>query len=544
MSKRIKMTLFFALILALSLQFAHVKQVSAASNKSVAPVTVATEIDFNDPGDIFANKPFTLAGILRERDGKGISGKNIDFSIDGVYLGQAPTVSGGYFQFVVGKTFPVGSHLITASFAGGHLLGPTAVSFYIQIQPATDINIANIAAVSLGTDFVLLGTLTDESNGKGISGQTVSISLNADHMGNSLTDAKGVFSLKVTKPLDAGTYLVSASFNGDHHIAPAIGSTLLTILPAQVKVQTIPAFAGITFQMDGRKFVSGDDGSATISLNKVGQYRLDVLLDQYQNPSQKVVFGRWTEESYLPFREVQVPNDNVIQVGLNVFHQVSLTFVDLDGFPVDPNRISSITIKSAQGDVFILKNGAPIWLPSSRTARRMTGLDETDLLYSVMSVVIDGSNVVNSAQQRFYALPNDTWPVSLLLYTLKVESKDGLFGSPVGKSVAVQSPDGQVKNYDLDKSGMLEIHSLARGIYRIELIGTNGMKNIIPVALSRNQDVSVRVITYFDMAFGIIITLLVVLGLIFYGRPWLLHYLINRKRLASRKAGWTSLHEN
>ncbi len=544
MNKHRFLILLLAGILALGLQSLLATPASASSSNADAAPVGATEIVFSPPGNIFANKPFTLSGYLRGKNWVGVGFKNIDFSIDGTYLGQAPTSNGGLFQFQINQKFPVGSHLVTASFKGARDFGPAEATMYIQIQVSTTLSVANINDVPLGKDFFVFGTLIDQSTGYGIADQIVSLELNGDHLGQASTNAKGIFSLKVTKPLDAGTYLIAASFNGAHFHAPAIGSNVVKILPTQVKVQTVPALPGITFQIDGRLFVTGDDGSATIELSKAGLFRLDVLLDRYQDPSKKVFFGRWTEESYLPFREVQVPTDEVIQVGLNVFHRVSQNFLDLDGFPVDPNRITSITIKSIQGDVFTLKSGQSIWLPASRTARRLTGLQETDLLYSVISVVIDGSNVVNSAQQRFYALPDDTWPISLLLYSLKVNAVDGLFGSPVGKSVLVQFPDGQVKNYPLDNSGNLEIHSLARGIYRIELVGVSGVKTIIPVALSRNQVVDVREITYLDLAFLSIIGLLVVLGLVFYGRPWLLRYLFGRNRLSSRKTGWTSLHEN
>ncbi len=540
--KRWLLAMFFAGILALSVQIIQAAPVSAASNSN--DVIMPTEFAFANPGNIFENKPFVLGGILRVKNGAGVAGKPVDFIIDGSPLGQTSTNKDGIFQLVVNKQLSLGSHLVTAAFRGAHLLAPTAASFYIQVLVGMTLNVSSPDSVQMGNSFYLTGTLIDQSTGLGVPSQIVSLQLNDNRIGQIPTDARGVFSVKVSKPLDAGTYIISASFNGAHQLAPANGSATVTVLPSTVKVQTIPALPGITFQMDGNQFVSGADGSASVVVDKIGIYRLDVLLNLYNNPSKEVLFGRWTEESYLPFREVQVPTDEVIQVGLNVFHRVSMNFVDLDGFPVDTNRISSITIKSIQGDVFVLRNGDPIWLPASRTARRLTGLEETDLLYSVISVVVDGSNVVNSAQQRFYALPDDNWSISLLLYTMNISAKDGLFASPVALSVNVQFPDGQVKNYPFGKSGSLAIHGLARGIYRIELVGVKGMKNIIPVALSRNQNVDVNEITYLDLAFVGIVGLGLVLGLIFYGRPWLLKYLFNRRRSSSQKKEWSSLHEN
>ena len=45
--------------------------------------------------------------------------------------------------------------------------------------------------------------------------------MNGSHLGQTTTDAIGDFRLLVAKPLDANTYLISASFNGASHIAPA-----------------------------------------------------------------------------------------------------------------------------------------------------------------------------------------------------------------------------------------------------------------------------------------------------------------------------------
>ena len=224
-----------------------------------------------------------------------------------------------------------------------------------------------------------------------------------------------------------------------------------------------------------------------------------------------------------------MPSNNVIQVGLNVFRLVGQSFLDLDGFPVDPSRISEFMIRSAQGDVFIFHDGQPRWIPSSRIARRMTGLEETKLLYSVISVTIDGSNVVNSSQQRFYTFPTENWPISLLLYSMKIQTRDGLFGFPVGKSVNVTYPNGNVVNYPLGKDGSVTIHSLARGTYYTELVGALGMKSRTPVALSRNQDVNTNVLTYLDMGMVGMLGALVALGLLLYGRPGLL-FLLRRKR--------------
>jgi hypothetical protein len=267
--------------------------------------------------------------------------------------------------------------------------------------------------------------------------------------------------------------------------------------------------------------MTGDDGSASIKVNQPGTYHLQVLVNLYNDPNQRIEFGRWLADFYQPYTDITVPTNGVIQAGLNIFNLVGQTFIDLDGQPVDPSRISEFTIRSEQGDTFVLNNGDPRWIPSSRITRRVNGLIQTKMLYSVISVKLDGSNVVNASQQQFYAEPNDTWKISLLLYSLQVQVQDGLFGSAVGKSINLLYPDGEVKNFQLDKNGAVAIHGLARGNYTIEVLGVRGLGNKTPVALSRNQNASMKILTYMDIgiigAFG----LAVALALLLFGRRML-----------------------
>ena len=74
--------------------------------------------------------------------------------------------------------------------------------------------------------------------------------------------------------------------------------------------------------MNGMKVLSDENGYATFQFKKSGTYRLEVLIDEFKNPSVRIEFGRWGEEDYETFRDIKVPTDDVIQVGLNIFHHM------------------------------------------------------------------------------------------------------------------------------------------------------------------------------------------------------------------------------
>ena len=381
----------------------------------------------------------------------------------------------------------------------------------------TVISLSGLPNVNLGDPFTLSGTITTWF-GDAIANQDVSFEINGTTLGQTRSDANGYFQRKFNKVFNAGTYSIAAFTQESHFYFGATASTSLDILPAYVQVQTVPAIPGIPFSIAGLTYITDANGMADLKIDNAGVYQLSVLADQYNNPDQRIEFARWLDGTFQPSHVIQVPKDKKVQVGFNVYQKVGEAFVDLSGNPVDPQRVSEFSIRSAQGDLFVLKNGQPRWIPASRINRFQNGLVATNLMYSVLDTMVDGSNVVNASQQHFFAHQNDTWQISLILYKLSIRSKDTLFGSPAGKSINLVYPDGHVSNYTLDQNGAVVIDSLARGNYGVQVLNARGLKQVIPVALSRSQEVSIKVPTFLDLGLVISAGLIVAAGLILFGR--------------------------
>ncbi len=380
--------------------------------------------------------------------------------------------------------------------------------------------------IDMGQSFTLSGIIED-INGNPLADKSIFFSIDGEYLGQTPSDSKGEFSREFRQPLDAGIHKITASHSRENLFDKETPSVFLSILPTKVKVQVTPFIPDVGFMLDGRKFYTNDEGLATIEINKYGTYRLTVLADEYEHPSQRIELGRWTEEIYKPYQDIKVPTNKVIQVGLNVFQIFSMDFVDLDGEEVDPSRVTEFTIRSLQGDVFVLNDGEPRWFPASRTARRLTGLEETKLYYSILNVIVDGSNVVNQSQQRFYTSAGGNLTIELILYSLQVNAKDGLFGTPIGESLLLEFPDGRIEEFPLDDQGSVKIDSLARGTYFMRISGVKGIDNRIPVSLSRDQNVNMKVITYLDITVFGVLGFIFVLGLLLYGRPWIIKSSVN-----------------
>jgi hypothetical protein len=256
-------------------------------------------------------------------------------------------------------------------------------------------------------------------------------------------------------------------------------------------------------------------------VNEAGTYQIDVLPLAVTDEDIRMQFGRWGDDEFQPTRRIDVPLKKPLEVGFEVSYQVSQKFVDLSDQAVDSARITSITYKGSNGATFTFEDTGAHWLPAGRVIRLNNGLQETRILYSVMSIVIDGANVVSQAQQRFYVDPSDEWTIQVLLYSARFTARDALFGFPIGTGIEMEYPDGEVQSYSFDTEEGHTIDGLARGIYRVTVTGAQGYAPPTPIALSRNQDVELMVFSYVDMGIIASVGLVLSVGLLWFGRPYI-----------------------
>ena len=303
--------------------------------------------------------------------------------------------------------------------------------------------------------------------------------------------------------------------------------------PFLLEVQTVPPLRGVRFSVtptgaatsspetavSGRSFVSGDDGIGRIGIDQ-GTYRLEVLPWEGSEATIRAAFSRWSDDVFFSSREVEVKSDVQLQVGFDVSHLVSLRFVDLAGHPLDWGEGTSVTVTSSMGGRERFVDSEPKWLQAGRVVRRFAGLEETKLLYSVDSVTVGGSNVVNSKQQRFYPSESQEWEIRLSLYSARFTARDALFRFPIGSGIRLQYPDGHSEQLPFESRGELTVTSLPRGSYRVK-VDALGLSFSRPVTLSRDQDMQLEVISYLDIGVVFFLVVSLALGLFLIGRPHL-----------------------
>jgi hypothetical protein len=313
------------------------------------------------------------------------------------------------------------------------------------------------------------------------------------------------------------------------------GSATAGQAPPSLRIRTVPEVPGVRIEVDQQVVTTDAHGRAEVDGLSPGVHRLTLLDPRVNGDGTRLTFSRWGDENYHPDRPVTIPTygPERLQLGFDVSYLVSRTFVDQQGKPVPPKEISSIVMSSSAGGRFKAHAEEPIWVKGARIIRSTTGLQLTDITYSVTSVTVDGTNVVNQGQQRFLATANATWSISTLFYDATFTVGDRLFGFRTGSRLLLRFPDGHTVTYPMH-GGSVTIPDLPRGSYTITVKGP-GLQLSTPVAITRTTDSHLVFLSYLDVLVILLIGLGSAVGLVVMGRRrmHLMRALEERRRLRS-----------
>lgn len=394
----------------------------------------------------------------------------------------------------------------------------------IPIESATAQTIQQTNLEILVDDYAPLDAISPiivrltSGNGMPIAGQVIHINLAGIYQTRVRTDSLGQAHFVIPSLPSAGIYQISAEYLGSPDYQPAQTKKRMLVGPAEIVIHTVPSLSGVEFSLDGRKFQSGPDGSARITVNRAGTYPIELLTSEIQAPTFRAVFQRWEPESFNSVRRARVPESSLLQVGFEVSRLVDLAFVNLEGDQVEDDLISSILIRSSNGAVFSIQDFQENWFSATMIQRRLTGLDSVTISHSVQQVEVIGSNVVNRGQQRFSVEGQQQVQIELLLYTLHFVGKDSLFGFPMGSGVELEYPDGSIRFHPFQSENTLSIKNLPRGSYRARLMDAHGFAFSIPIAVSRDQAIVLPVISYLNIGLFSVVILIILVSPLLMGR--------------------------
>jgi hypothetical protein len=221
--------------------------------------------------------------------------------------------------------------------------------------------------------------------------------------------------------------------------------------------------------------------------------------------------------------------DYTMTAAFTVQYPVTIHLVQQNGKPLDTSQVSSVTVKSDTGKVFTFPISTAMWLDGVRPLLRQSSLTATRVSYSMQSVIVRSSNVIDSGRQVFQPAAGLTATVTTQFFDLTIKAHDALFGAVRSKGATVIFPDGARHPVDLGPQSSVTLRGLPRGHYRVVLDAGSGIASTADFVLSRDKTTDVAVISVRDLLLlGGAVAMIAVVLLVIGRARWL-------RRLRSRR---------
>ena len=292
----------------------------------------------------------------------------------------------------------------------------------------------------------------------------------------------------------------------------AVAARLQT--PHAVTVQTFPRVPYARFRLGARMVVADAGGRLTIPSASWSELRLRLhYVPDLSGSSQQLRFNRWSGA-------FQAPRLDRLNAYLATWYLVRPSFHDSRGRTLAPGVVTSATLRSSIGEQVSLHGTRPVWLKGRRVILGPDGPRSKLISYRVDSVRAAGTEVVFRARQQFVPGPGRPLAIRVRFYYLRFTASDAIFGFPKRGTLRLTYPDTHVEELTLDRDGSVQVGPLARGAYRVAVVGAL-LGGSQPLALSRNADVKLQVVSPLDAATTAGVLLTVAVAILLVGRPHL-----------------------
>jgi len=193
------------------------------------------------------------ATLKRSADSVPLAGRTMAFKVAGSSVGSSVTDGSGVatLPYSIPESLGVGSISIRADFAGdANYLASLGTKILTVSKGLTTLTPADVSG-PLGGTVNLTAVLVCSGNSLGVSGRSVSFTVDGTGAGSGNTDASGLASVAYAIPGGGGlgTRPIGADFAGDTTYEPSTGSSTLTIEKADTMLAVV-ADGSVRFNED------------------------------------------------------------------------------------------------------------------------------------------------------------------------------------------------------------------------------------------------------------------------------------------------------
>ncbi|HZJ51398.1 MAG TPA: hypothetical protein VFF07_11295, partial [Actinomycetota bacterium] len=315
---------------------------------------------------------------------------------------------------------------------------------------------------------------------------------------------------------------------------PAAAQEVAPYLP--VTIQAVPPIEGVRLVLDGRSLTTDHNGLALARLRRPGSHNLTAPDLQRVEPGVRVHFAHWSDGDFPSVRRLSVTTFTSLEVGFDVSYSTPVNFVSTAGDPIAAEGIDSLTIVDDRDTGYSLATDGPQWLPGSRARESAGSIRSEEISYAVDAVVAGGRDRLAPGQPRFSPSPEQSWSIVLegsagdepltepsaargprATNHVVVTVSDALFGFPTGSAVSITGPDGRSERHELGPGARLSLEEAGAGDFRATALGP-GISFAQQFDPSRAERVRLSVITYLDIATGLLTLVLVAAGVLALAR--------------------------
>jgi hypothetical protein len=198
---------------------------STSSSSSFVVNHDTSSLDYTGPTTAVNGQPVTLSGNLTTDNpttGTPLNNQVVTFNVGSGTTAQScngtTDSSGSVSCTITPIAQPVSNVEVTTSYAGSVYETPASSSTPLLVTEPTTLTV-HAATSDYADATTISGTLTDSLTNQPISGEAVTLSLNANETCTATTDATGTASCSVTPSEAAATYPLTGTFGGDKNQA-------------------------------------------------------------------------------------------------------------------------------------------------------------------------------------------------------------------------------------------------------------------------------------------------------------------------------------